>query len=174
MSDSPDIETTITGDWRILAAIMAADAERNGRNAVYGEEGRGTGGDWIHITVFTKQGMGIVGADVYIRGTGGVSQIQVKTHADPISEWQRTLTFLGAVGDIAKSFDEMTRPSAFDVIETYYRRKAAGGKITLKQLAEETRYSLSYLKTAKRRYDAAGRWGSKRKSIVPADNSDTH
>lgn len=60
----------------------------------------------------------------------------------------------------ARSFQQ-DQPTAADVVETYYRRKAAGGKATLKMLAEETGYSLGALKKAKRQYDAAGRWGSK-------------
>jgi hypothetical protein len=135
---------------------------------VYGPESRGPGEDWIHFTVFAAEGVGNIAADVYVRGVGGVTQVQVKTHPDSVERWQRTLVFLATVVDIAKSFDEMTRPTAAAVIETYYRRKAAGGKVTLKQLAEETRYSLAYLKTAKRRYDTAGGWGSKKKSKLPA------
>jgi hypothetical protein len=57
------------------------------------------------------------------------------------------------------------RAAASNVIETYYRRKAAGGKVTLKQLAEETGYSVAGLKVAKQRYDAAGKWGSKTRKV---------
>jgi hypothetical protein len=47
------------------------------------------------------------------------------------------------------------------VIELYYRSKAAGSKITLQKLADQYGLAVGALKTAKRRYDAAGKWGSK-------------
>jgi hypothetical protein len=47
------------------------------------------------------------------------------------------------------------------VIERYYRIKAAGGKTTLRQLAEEYGYHPNYLSQVKRQHDAAGKWGSK-------------
>jgi hypothetical protein len=56
-------------------------------------------------------------------------------------------------------------PSAEEVIERYYRSRAQGSRITLRQLAEETGFSYSYLRTVKAAYDAAGGWGSKSKKL---------
>lgn len=54
-----------------------------------------------------------------------------------------------------------TRGAADSIIETYYHRKAAGSKVTLKQLAQQHGYNYSYLSQVKRQYDDAGKWGSK-------------
>lgn len=57
-----------------------------------------------------------------------------------------------------------TFPSPTDyVIGLYYRRKARGVKVTLRQIAEEHGYNYSYLSQVKVAYDKAGKWGSKRK-----------
>jgi hypothetical protein len=53
-------------------------------------------------------------------------------------------------------------------IEHYYRVLAAGGKTTLRKVAEETGISYEALRKHKQRYDATGRWGSKKKP----DNKD--
>lgn len=56
-----------------------------------------------------------------------------------------------------------TKRSRTDLlIETYYRSRAAGGKITLKQLADQAGITATYLSTKKTAYDKAGKWGSKR------------
>lgn len=50
--------------------------------------------------------------------------------------------------------------STSEAVEIYYRARAAGARTTLKDLAEQYNLPLGALKTAKRRYDAAGKWGS--------------
>ncbi len=52
-------------------------------------------------------------------------------------------------------------------IERYYRRKARGSKVTLRQVAETYGFNESYLSQAKRKYDQAGKWGSKSKKSDP-------
>ena len=49
------------------------------------------------------------------------------------------------------------------LIERYYRIKAQGSKITLRELAEQHNFSEDYLRQAKRKYDQAGKWGAKPK-----------
>jgi hypothetical protein len=53
--------------------------------------------------------------------------------------------------------------AAEKVIESYYRRRAAGSKVTLKQMAEAYGYHRTYLSQVKKEYDLAGKWGSKKK-----------
>lgn len=48
-----------------------------------------------------------------------------------------------------------------ELIEEYYRRRAAGSKVTLKQLAAQAGISYSYITKAKMKYDRAGKWGSR-------------
>jgi hypothetical protein len=162
MSEIATIEATIAGDWRLLAGILAADMWRAKQRPI-----STLIRDVFHMTIYAQEGIGNIIADVDFRASGGITHVQVKTHPGAVEDWQKELSFLAEAVSNAYSFDELARPSAGDVIEIYYRRKAAGGKVTLKQLAEETGYSLAYLKTAKRRYDAAGRWGSKKKSKLP-------
>jgi hypothetical protein len=55
--------------------------------------------------------------------------------------------------------------TAEEVINRYYRSRAAGGKVTLQQLADEHGFNRSYLRAAKMEYDKAGKWGSKKKNV---------
>lgn len=48
-------------------------------------------------------------------------------------------------------------------IEHYYRARARGSKLTLKDIAEMTGYNYTYLSQVKSAYDKAGKWGSKPK-----------
>lgn len=49
-------------------------------------------------------------------------------------------------------------------IEHYYRSRAAGARITLKQAAEQAGLSYTALRQHKVQYDAAGKWGSKHRA----------
>jgi hypothetical protein len=51
--------------------------------------------------------------------------------------------------------------TAEDIIEIYYRSRAAGSKVTLRELAEQYGFNSKSLSNAKRVYDARGGWGSK-------------
>jgi hypothetical protein len=52
------------------------------------------------------------------------------------------------------------------IISIYYRRRARNAfpRKTLKQLAEEFNINYGLLRKCKMEYDAAGKWGSKKKS----------
>lgn len=54
---------------------------------------------------------------------------------------------------------EMTSDQA---IEYYYRSRAAGSQKTLREVAEETGFNHGYLRQVKQRYDADGKWGSRK------------
>jgi hypothetical protein len=54
------------------------------------------------------------------------------------------------------------KPAADDFIELYYRSHSHDKKVTLKDIAAQSPYSYDYLRKVKRRYDQAGKWGSKR------------
>jgi hypothetical protein len=159
MSDTTKIERTIAGDWRLLAGILAADVTRAGQHPV-----SRAGSYGVSMTIFAQEPDVDIVAHVLFHGVGGTTLVQVEAPPAGLEHWRQELLFLARSVQFTESYDELTRPRAAEVIETYYRRKAAGGKVTLKVLAEETGYSLAYLKTAKRRYDAAGLWGSKKKS----------
>jgi hypothetical protein len=46
-------------------------------------------------------------------------------------------------------------------IEHYYRSKAAGSRITIEKVAQQTGFSAGYLREVKMRYDRDGKWGSR-------------
>lgn len=52
------------------------------------------------------------------------------------------------------------------LIEHYYRSRARGSKTTLKDIADQSGFNYDYLRQVKARYDAAGGWGSKKKSLT--------
>jgi hypothetical protein len=80
-----------------------------------------------------------------------------------IPYWQAILEQLEAFATSTKKLKKrFSTPTAERVIETYYRRRAAGGKVTLSTLAEEYGYNPSYLRAVKAEYDKAGKWGSKK------------
>lgn len=54
-----------------------------------------------------------------------------------------------------------------EAIEYYYRSRARGSKMTLKQAAELAGINYEVLKKHKQRYDAAGKWGSKKGQHIP-------
>jgi hypothetical protein len=49
-------------------------------------------------------------------------------------------------------------------LEHYYRARARGSKVTLRQVATDFDLNESYLRAAKVEYDRAGKWGSKKKA----------
>lgn len=65
------------------------------------------------------------------------------------------------------------QPSAEQVIERYYRSRAAGARTTLRQLAKDTGFSYGYLRSVKVEYDRAGKWGSKKRLSGSGDTKDS-
>jgi hypothetical protein len=76
----------------------------------------------------------------------------------------------------SETIRDLTAPpqiTAEYLIERYYRIKAQGGKVTLKQLAEKYGFNHSYLRTVKTEYDKAGGWGAKRNTNTTPPPSDS-
>lgn len=85
---------------------------------------------------------------------------------EPAPRWHH---YAGQLEEMSTHARQMRRdvygPTGEEVIEIYYRARAAGAKkVTLKQLAEQYGFNVTYLSQAKRIYDAAGKWGSKTKN----------
>lgn len=162
MSDIATIRATIAGgDWRLIAGTLAADMYRTGwKPRTVGVR------DGVNMTIYDDRMVERV-ADVSLRIGDAMILIEVKAHDSQAAAWEKELTYLAEVVEQVRQLHEMTRPTANDIVETYYRRKAAGGKVTLKMLAEESGYTYAYLQKAKQRYDAAGRWGSKKRIKQP-------
>lgn len=78
------------------------------------------------------------------------------------SYWAEVLGLLTRMTTASAIYRRQTwGASAEGAIEHYYRARARGSKITLKDVAEMTGFSHNYLREVKSRYDRAGKWGSK-------------
>jgi hypothetical protein len=84
--------------------------------------------------------------------------------------WRALVKRLQGFGNEARERRREVMPTADDVIQRYYRIRAQGGKVTLRQLAEETGFNYSYLRDVKVTYDKAGRWGAKKRKPDAPDN----
>ena len=76
--------------------------------------------------------------------------------------WGRILGFLIRASNAVAVHQRRTWPTTADgAIEHYYRSKARGSRISLKDVAEMTGFSEAYLRKRKVSYDRDGKWGSK-------------
>jgi hypothetical protein len=101
---------------------------------------------------------------VNIVGEGNTTTLRIHPWRDDTApEWG------GIAGQIRRFANDMQairrvgKPTADEVIERYYRSRAARRRVTLRQLAEETGYNYSYLRDVKVEYDRRGGWGSKKR-----------
>lgn len=159
MSERKTIEGTIAADWWMLAGALRALLYRDRRNDPNAPSYSSVPLDGYRFTI------------------GGLATVQLSTGAAPTTvriEYPRQpgaddyfnglYRYLAVFADSADSIRREVQPTADNVIQRYYRARAAGGKVTLKMLAEESGYSYEYLLKAKQRYDRAGKWGSKKGS----------
>jgi hypothetical protein len=159
-----DLWATLRGDWWYYAGAFYAYYQLPTLRAFYGN---------VH-------GNGVTQKAAVIRDLGGIGQSlgeitfvgsDDETHVfvtfSEIEEaphfWQNAIQVLKEMSAHARHFrTSAIGMTADDVIETYYRRRAAGSKVTIQQLADEFDFSPNYLRTAKAAYDKAGKWGSKK------------
>jgi hypothetical protein len=55
------------------------------------------------------------------------------------------------------------------LVEYYYRSRARGSRVTLKQIADQTGFNYDYLRKVKARHDRAGKYGSRKAQNRPGD-----
>ncbi len=110
--------------------------------------------------------------DITLVGSEGYTDVYI-TLAAPEAEhiWrEEIIPFLRNMAAIARQGRRETIGTTPDeLIEYYYRSRAAGGKVTLKQLAEDAGMGYGVLRKRKMEYDARGGWGSKRNKTVTGD-----
>jgi hypothetical protein len=113
-------------------------------------------------------GSGELGEAIFT-GNDGRTDITIRpANTASIGYWQRAVERLRMFVETARDLRrDALGPSGEEVIELYYRSKAAGGKVTLKALAEQYGFNRKYLSNVKRAYDARGGWGAK--SITTVD-----
>jgi hypothetical protein len=95
-----------------------------------------------------------------VSGSEGKTTIQFSDAEPVIGFWQPIIIQVRTVAEQAHKVRRLVAPTTDEVIERYYRARAAGGKVTLKQLAQQYGFNYSYLRAVKSEYDKAGKWGS--------------
>ena len=85
-------------------------------------------------------------------------------HPEDIELYENIIQEIGHVAMRAREFKRDNQKITGEMaIERYYRRKARGSKVTLREIAETYGFNESYLSQAKKKYDQEGKWGSKSK-----------
>lgn len=174
MSELKTIERPIAADWWMLVgaaqAFLFHDGRRDKQRCADDRTPRApnynSGPDeaGFHISFYDPQRSGrFLGELRFTRGAtativrGGVAP-EVYDYCVGLVE---ALELLASGGH---NFRRWLEPNADEVIERYYRSRAAGARTTLRQLAEDTGFSYGYLRSVKAAYDKAGKWGSKKLS----------
>lgn len=107
-----------------------------------------------------------VDAEIVFTVTGNRTAITLRATGTPEQRdaWRAILDNITIIANDARSIQiAIAGPKGMDVIEEYYRARAAGRKVTLRQLAAQYGFNAKYLSDVKRAYDAAGGYGAKKK-----------
>ena len=91
----------------------------------------------------------------------GMTIITGQCEPEARERWIRALNQVQDIAAEARDIHRAIAPTPDQVIERYYRARAAGAKVTLKQAATQSGISYSWLRQRKMEYDRAGKWGSK-------------
>lgn len=160
---SNTLRLTLVGDWWYYAGALKMLLSVDDFVPTDGEEPNGWvlhAGNWEQDTAL-------------ITGCDGRTTITITIrNAASGPPWSR---YAAQLQDMAAEAREMRRtvlgPTGEEVIELYYRSRAAGHKkTTLRQLAQQYGFHPNYLSQVKRAYDEAGGWGSKTKA-APSQKS---
>lgn len=150
------IEHALEGDWWYFAgAVQAILARDQVRHRV---KSAGDGQKGVVITVgepFTSE------AAIRIVRANDTTVLTIAYDPVHAVQMQGVATFLCEASSQIEKVRRTWVPSGEDVISRFYRARAQGSRITLRQLAEDTGFSYEALKKHKQRYDAAGKWGSR-------------
>ena len=162
--EQPDaLQMTVPGDWWYLAAAARQMARvPTKENSMPSVETLQAG----HYTLIIHNAelARPIGSLMFVPGKHSTTlHVRPATVADA-PYWNIFSERLHALAYEARRLrDRTTKPTAEELIERYYRTRAAGRTITLRELAEEHGFSVSYLSQVKVAYDKAGKWGSKNK-----------
>lgn len=163
--DLNTVEADVPGDWLMLAGALGGLLDHDpllSWNGGPDTAWKGApGADGFKMTVFDATRVAHVVADVWLSGDPTVLYIRAKDYRGAVEYWKNMIKLLGSIALETQSIRRMVEPHADEVIERFYRTRAAGKRITLKQLAEQTGYSYSWLRQAKVVYDRRGGFGSK-------------
>lgn len=161
MSELKTIEGTIAADWYVLAGAAQALLHRDrndGAPRYTSGAASAQGGYQFNLSDPQRSGQHV--GVLWFSTDPGATTVRFKV-APEVYNWCVGLQrFLDLMAGGAETIRQSVQPTADAVIRRYYMTKTRGGRITLRQLAEETGYSYAYLQKAKQRYDRAGKWGS--------------
>ena len=102
--------------------------------------------------------------NVTVRGDNDSSIIRVTAPAEQEHAWIERLEQIDEIAAYARERRQHTeKVTGEDVIERYYLIKRIGGKITIKQLAEQYGFNETYLYQVKSAFDKAGKLGKNAK-----------
>jgi hypothetical protein len=159
MSDKADIRLTLPGDWWHLAAAFGAISTIP---APHPDRLDGVMTDAGYTFTAYHDAAGHNLGAITFAGRQGTTTIQVRVswpRYDPY--WREIIERLRGFSRDTRALRRAAAGATPDVlIERYYRSRAAGGKVTLKQLAETAGISPNYLYQKKMEYDRAGGRGS--------------
>jgi len=184
--EKADLWATLRGDWWYFAGAFFVRYTMPTTNATYGNID--SGGVTQNVSaILQTSGLGqSLGSITFVAGDDETHVYITYANEEEYTAvfWQGAVKFLREMSAHARHFRrEAIGPTAEEVIETYYRRRAKGVKVTMTQLAKEFDFNPNYLRTVKGAYDKAGKWGSKSKVAsvhlpvlgddAPSDTSDT-
>lgn len=147
---------SISGEWWWLAGVAVAAAAAT-HTLFQIEEPENDG-----VTLRLSQ-LGQPLGTLTLKGSGGATTVHYETDMAHASYWE---DIIDALHRAARTAQRLRRgawgATPENIIEHYYRSRAAGSNVTLGELAEQTGFSEKYLRKRKVAYDKAGKWGSKR------------
>jgi hypothetical protein len=115
--------------------------------------------------VIERRAIEPIGVRLAVRGRGEMTLIGDDERCEVAysGDWQDLHQRLDRIVRSAEVYRrQMWKLNVDDAIERWYRSRARGSKLTLKDVAEMTGFSYSYVTKAKMEYDRRGGWGSKR------------
>lgn len=159
MDEPKVIEFAVAADWWVLAgalqALLYLDRRRNSNAPGYSSAPI----DGYRFTI---------GGQATVQFTTGPAPTTVRIEyprAPGADDYFKGIhRYLAVLGDFTTAIRREVQLSADEVIELYYRKKAQKARVTLRQLAEQYGYNLSYLSTVKAAYDKRGGYGAKTKT----------
>lgn len=157
------VHITLRGEWWWLSAALAAIydlAEPRPPRAPGGFAGLLRMTEIAYTVTHTGTGE-VLGSATFSR-SGATTTLRIQGPPQFAAYWADLEHRLETMTTIAWQHRTAMFPSAEEAIEHYYRSRARGSKMTLKELAEISGYGYGYLRDVKARYDRdPGKWGSK-------------